>query len=160
LAAGATGLWQTPPDSLIPGTYRIEISDAASPAGYTVRNDQLLDPNVIGVGDARFMRFVLPENNRDPITVTDIEADPYPTISGRVYRPTLTATTVGYAAVDRNDLKVTMSCPGGTPVDATVSDAAGVRNATPPLFDSFTITPTQIDSGNLTGDCTLAVSAG
>ena len=160
LAAAASGLWQTPPDTLIPGTYRIEISDAASPAGYLVRNDQLLDTAVVGVGDARLMRFVLPENNRDPITVADIEADPYPTISGRIYRPTLTGSDVGYQPLDRNELAVTMSCPGGTPLAATVSDAAGVRGATPPLFDSFTITPTQIDAGNLVGDCTLAVRAG
>jgi hypothetical protein len=160
LAANSSGLWQTPPDSLIPGTYRIEISDAASPSGYLVRNDQLLDQDVVGEGDARLMRFVLPEDNDEPITVADIEADPYPKITGRIYRPTLTDADVGYRPVDRNDLAVTMSCPGGIPTAATLSDAAGVRGASPPLFDSFTITPAQIDSANLVGDCTLGVSAG
>ena len=42
-----TGLWQTPADSLVPGTYRIDIPDSSSPPGYLVRNDQVIDPAVV-----------------------------------------------------------------------------------------------------------------
>ena len=58
------GLWQTPPDSLVPGTYRIDIPDSSSPPGYLVRNDQVLDPAVVGVGAERNMKFVVPEGCR------------------------------------------------------------------------------------------------
>ena len=158
LASGPAGLWQTPPDSLIPGTYRIDISDAGSPPGYTVRNDQVLDPAVVGIGAERTMRFVVPEGVVDPITVASIEADAYPNITGRVYRPVTPPASIAYEPIDSADLTVSMSC-GGDSVNATMSDDGGVTGATPPLLDSFTITKEQIDANNLTGACSLTVSA-
>ena len=158
-----TGLWQTPVDSLVPGTYRIDIPDSSSPPGYQVRNDQVLDPAVVGLGAERNMRFVLPSDAVDPVTVGSIEADPYPTITGRVYKPVMPAPpdgTVAIEPIDSKDLGVTMSCPGGNPTPAALLDDAGVQGATPPLYDSWVITKQQIDAANLEGDCTLDVRGG
>ncbi len=156
----STGLWQTPADSLAPGTYRVDIPDSSSPPGYLVRNDQVLDPAVVGLGAERNMKFVVPEGAVDPITVASIEADPYPTITGRVYRPAMPPDSVDIVPIDSTDLGVTMTCPAGTPVAAAVLDDAGVQGATPPLNDSWVITKQQIDAANLSGNCTLDVVGG
>jgi hypothetical protein len=163
LASRTDGTWQTPPDSLIPGTYRLEISDTASPDGYLVRNDQLLDPDVVGpTPDSRFMRFVLPEDALDPVVVADIEADRYPVLSGRVYRPTLnpasTTAQTSLVPIDAASLNVTLDCADASgPYTPALLDVAGTVGAD--QWDSFTIDPLQVDAGNLTGDCEVSVTA-
>lgn len=161
LAARSDGTWQTPADSLIPGVYRVEIDDAASPPGYLVRDNQLLDPDVPGSTVVeQWMRFVVPEGAFDPVVVDDIQADPYPEITGRVFRASL-ASASGFVEVDHADLRVTMSCPGGTAVDAQVTDDAGVVGPSgSPLHETFRITKEQIDANNLTGNCQLTAQAG
>lgn len=159
LAARSDGTWQTPPDSLIPGVYRVEINDGDSPLGYVVRNDQVLDPNVTGPDPASVrMRFIVPEGAAEPVVVADIEADPYPEITGRVFRASLAS---GFVEVDSPDLDVTMTCPGATGAGvAELSDVAGIIG-TPanPRYETFTITKEEIDTKDLTGNCQLIASA-
>jgi hypothetical protein len=163
LTSRADGSWQTPPDSLIPGVYRLEISDNASPDGYLVRNDQLLDPEVVGdTPQSRFMRFVLPDDALDPVVVADIEADRYPVLSGRVYRPTLnpasTTAQTSLVPIDATSLNVTLDCADASgPYTPALLDIAGTVGAE--QWDSFTIDPLQVDAGNLTGDCDVSVTA-
>ena len=137
---GATGdLWTTPPAALPTGVYRIE---ATSPLGYLVRNDQILDtsPEVRG----RTMAFLVPkivDAEVKPLVIPPIEADPYPTITGRIFKPRLNGVTVEYDAVDEPSLAVTGTC-NGTPVPAgkiSITDSSGPTGGTA-LFDTFSLT--------------------
>ena len=150
LPSRADGSWQTPPDSLIPGTYRVEVTDNASPKGYLVRTDQLLDAAVVGATPAdRFMKFVLPGDATDPVVVADIEADRYPVLSGRVYEPVLDGTATRLDPIDSSGLSVTITCSDATaPFTAASRDAHGG-----PGNDSFSVTPEDVDAQNLTGSC-------
>ena len=122
--ADAAGTWSTPAAALSTGVYRIE---ATSPLGFLVRNDQILDtsPEVRG----RAMSFLVPvltDAEVRPLVIPPIEADPYPTITGTIYKPRLNGTAVEYDAVDEPSLGVTGVC-NGRPVDAadiTITDSS------------------------------------
>jgi Carboxypeptidase regulatory-like domain len=146
--------WESSPNSLTTGTYRVEVTDA--PPGYRVVPDQILDPNRPA---APVMEFEITPTQEDPIQVNDIEADIYPTLTGRIYKPLLTVpdtNTVGFARVDDQTLVVLLDCPGAaTTVTATLTDTV----QTQPGFDTYTINPVQLEQANASGNCTLTVSA-
>ena len=157
---GLNSVWQTTPDALITGTYSIQVDpNAAGLRGWVVRNDQTLDAEVTGPSPA--MKFVVPDDAIEPIEVGDIEADPYPNISGVVYQPILnpaiTPARTDLVPIDNSGLTVTMACPGGTPTLATITDEQTTISGT--LYDTFRI-PKEIVGGNdLIGDCTLTYEA-
>lgn len=158
------GVWETEPDSLLPGVYRIEIADNNSPSGYLVRNDQLLDDTIVATTPAgRFMRFRLPEGTGEPVVVADIEADRYPVLSGRVYRPEINPVGVqgvDLVPIDSPSLEVTVTCTDGLrTVNVSVDDLSGVIAPDGTFYDTFTLSPTEVDDDNLTGDCTFTISA-
>lgn len=161
LPSRSDGTWQTLPDSMVPGAYRIRIEDPDTPPGYTVHHNQLLDPEAPGATPSeKWMVFVIPEGAFDPVVVPDIYADPYPEITGRVFRSSLVSAS-GFTEVDDPDLKVTLSCPGGTTVEATLLDEAGLIGGPddPPRYETFRITKEDIDANNLTGNCELTAQA-
>ena len=138
--ANAAGAWTTPADALPTGVYRIQ---ATSPLGFFVRNDQILDtsPEVKN----RTMSFLVPvltDAEVKPLVIAPIEADPYPTITGKIYKPRLNGAVVEYDAVDEPSLAVTGVC-NGDPVpagDISITDAFGPTGGAPDLFDTFSIT--------------------
>ncbi len=162
--ANAAGTWTTPPAALATGVYRIQ---ATSPLGFLVRNDQILDtsPEVRG----RTMSFLVPiltNAEVKPLEIPPIEADPYPTITGKIYKPRLNGVTVEYDALDDSTLNVTGAC-NTKPVpaaDIKITDAFG--NSNPPdnnLLDTFTMSPTAvaalIPTNELPGNCQFSVTA-
>src|SRR5206468_2249171 len=75
-------VWQTDPDKgLLPGLYVAQVS--IPPPGYRVVDDQLLDPQA---STTHPMAFEVKPDKDDPITLQPIEADPFPAVSGRIYR--------------------------------------------------------------------------
>lgn len=153
-------LWQTLPDALVTGTYSVEVdSNAAGLRGFVVRDDQVLDPDVTGPDPE--MKFVIPNDAVEPIEVDDIEADPYPNISGVVYKPILNRTfdpaRTDLVAIDSAGLAVTMECPGATPTPATITDEQTTIGGG--LNDTFRISKELVDANDLIGDCTLTYEA-
>lgn len=145
--------WESSPNSLTTGTYRIEVTDP--PPGYAVANDQVIDPNR---PTAPVMEFEITPTQEDPIQVNDIEADKYPQLTGRILKPLLTTPAtngVDFAPVDDDTLAVTLTCPGAVPITAALTDAI---TATPGL-DSYTITPIQLETAGALGNCQLSASA-
>ena len=154
--ANSLGVWQTAPDALQTGTYSIDVLQGPAIRGYFIPGDQILDPAVTGAD--RAMKFVVPDDVIEPIVVTPINAYPYPAIRGNVYRPV--ASAAAFTAIDEPALAVSMTCPGGTPTNATITDELTTVNATLALNDTFLITKEEVDSNNLTGNCELTYSAG
>lgn len=152
LPSRADGTWQTPPDSLIPGTYRVEVTDNASPKGYLVRTDQLLDSAVVGATpNDRFMRFVLPADATDPVVVADIEADRYPVLRGTILKPAIDGTDTELDPIDSSGLSVTITCTDADgPYTVPLADGLGGAGN-----DSFELSPEDVDAQNLTGTCTI-----
>lgn len=162
--ANAAGTWTTPPAALPTGVYRIQ---ATSPLGFLVRNDQILDtsPEVRN----RTMSFLVPiltDAEVRPLEIPPIQADPYPTITGKIYKPRLNVAAVEYDALDDPALAVTGVCNGASipATDIRITDAFG--NSNPPtndLFDTFSLTKeavaTLIPTDALPGSCTFTVSA-
>ena len=147
-------IWESSPNSLTTGRYRVEVSDA--PPGYTVAPDQILDPNN---PTGPVMEFVISPTQEDPIVLNDIEADKYPVLQGRILKPLLTTPAtneVDYAPLDDDTLVVTVTCPGASgPLTATLTDEIG---ATPGL-DTYTLTPIELESAGALGSCVISVSA-
>jgi len=157
------GQWQTPPDVLRTGTYRVEIRPEDAPTGYLVVGDQILDP-VAG----KPMQFVVPtveEATVEPVAVAPIEADPFPELSGRVFRPVLDGTTVEFQPIDDERLVAAVECNGQPVENVDIRDTAGLQDGT--LFDEFFV-----DKGNvakairdasppyqLPASCTVTVTA-
>jgi len=152
------GVWQTDPDLLSTGTYRIEIVDGDAPVGYVVRHDQPLDPIA-----AKPMTFVVPVvTTADQIIVGDIEADPYPEITGRVFKPELDGGGAAFVPIDDSTLTVDLTCNGSTATGITPLDVAGVVNGT--AYDEFKFTKEVVAGlipvpGDLGGSCDIAVAA-
>ncbi|HSL74024.1 MAG TPA: carboxypeptidase regulatory-like domain-containing protein [Ilumatobacteraceae bacterium] len=148
--ANADGVWQTSQDALVTGTYSIVVERlGAGLDGHLIRDAQVIDPTAGGP-----MRFVVPEGSADPIENLVIVADPYPEISGNVYRADSRPLS-GISAIDVDGLAVSMSCPGGTTADATITDVLGQAG----LPDSYRISPEQVGRNRLTGNCTLRFTA-
>lgn len=148
------GRWQTSADKLTTGTYRVEISP---PPGYVVRGDQVLDP-----ATGRAMTFLVPLLTAaavEPVDVPAIEADAYPGISGRIYKPRLNGAAVEFDAIDEPALRVTATC-NSTPVTVTLSDEFGTIGAD--RYDTFSISSTAIAAAippaSLPGACTVTAN--
>ncbi len=161
--ANAAGAWSTPADALPTGVYRLQ---ATSPLGFFVRNDQILDtsPEVKN----RTMSFLVPvltDAEVKPLVIAPIEADPYPTITGKIYEPRLNGVAVEYDAVDEPSLAVSGVC-NGEPVpasDISITDAFGPTGGAPDLFDTFSITKETVAGlipiDGLPGTCSFTVEA-
>jgi hypothetical protein len=159
----ATGTWTTPPAALPTGVYRIQ---ASSPLGFFVRNDQILDtsPEVRN----RTMSFLVPvltDAEVKPLVIPPIEADPYPTITGKIYKPRLNVAAVEYDAVDEPSLAVTGVC-NGDPIpagDISITDAFGPTGGAADLFDTFSIAKEAVAElipvDELPGTCSFTVGA-
>lgn len=164
VTGGTDGLWVTEPRELIPGDYRVRIPASGAPQGYRVLNDQQLDPRT-----GQTMRFSVVPGLEETNLVRDLEADPFPDISGRVFSPRLIANATELVPIDlpadpatgSSALTATLTCAGlpGS-VDANMTDLAGSSPSGAPTFDSFNITKEQIDDANFEGNCQVEVSAG
>jgi hypothetical protein len=148
-------LWESTPNSLTTGTYRIAVTRA--PPGYAVVNDQILD-NTLPATSPR-MRFQIRPDDEAPVRVNDILADPFPQLSGHVYVPTLADPAnngVTFGPIDA-PMTVTLTCPGGLTADvpATLSDELGNS----PAVDTYTFDPVTIQQQNLLGLCVITVTA-
>ena len=121
--------WETTPNSLTTGIYRVDVTDP--PPGYRVLGDQVIDadnPN------APVMQFEIKPTDEDPLKLNDIEADPYPTLKGKIFKPLLTNPTtneVSFVPIDDNALAVTLSCPGAPNVVARRAQRRGPGGAGP-----------------------------
>jgi hypothetical protein len=148
-------LWESTPNSLTTGTYRVAVTRA--PPGYAVVNDQILD-NTLPITSPR-MRFQIRPDNEAPVRVNDIAADPFPELTGHVYVPTLADPAnnqVTFGPIDA-DMTVTLTCPGGLTanVPATLTDEIGNS----PGIDTYTFDPVTIQQQNLLGICVITVTA-
>jgi hypothetical protein len=159
VAADADGKWQTSPDKLTVGTYRIEISP---PPGYLVRGDQVLDP-----ATGRPMSFVVPVLTAaevKPVIVPAIEADAYPGLSGRIYKPRLNGANVAFDALDDPALTATATCTGksGTPKPVVVKPGDEFGTVGTTWYDAFSISANEISAAippaDLPGTCTVNLS--
>jgi len=149
--------WATQPDELEIGTWEALIRDDFAPEGYAVRNTQTLDPAAGGP-----MRFIIPPESVDPVQVTPIEAVPYPNIGGRVLQPKLIGGNTVFEPIDSASLTVTVTCTngiGGPFTGAVLTDDLGSTNSQKNLFDTFFIDKSFTDGSELTGDCSLLVTA-
>ena len=156
------GTWTTTESALQTGLYRIQ---ATSPTGFFVRNDQVLDTSPAVGG--RTMVFLVPEITDaevEALSLPPIEADPYPTITSKIYQPRLNGVTVEYDAVDQPLLGVTGTC-NGAPVpaaDIIITDTFG-PTGTPNQFDTFTLdkeaVARAIPINQLPGRCEFTVTA-
>jgi hypothetical protein len=159
--------WESAAASLTTGLYEVRVSKP--PPGYSVTPDQEL------VAGQPLMRFrVLPTDDR-PIELRPIEADHFPELSGVVLAPRLGAgNVVSFVPIDRADLAVTLTCPGVDGVDQSVTlDTAALPNlpgepANSGLgdiagsgagFDTYFFGPITLQSNDLSGACTLRVTA-
>ena len=157
------GTWTTTESALPTGLYRIQ---ATAPTGFFVRNDQVLDTSPAVGG--RAMVFLVPEITDaevQPLSLPPIEADPYPTITAKIYQPRLNGIAVEYDAVDQPLLGVTGTC-NGTPVpaaDIVIADTFGPTGGAPDQFDAFTIDKEAvarlIPTTQLPGSCEFTVTA-
>ena len=156
------GTWTTTESALPTGLYRIQ---ATAPTGFFVRNDQVLDTSPAVGG--RAMVFLVPEITDaevTPLSLPPIEADPYPTITAKIYQPRLNGMTVEYDAIDQPLLGVTGTC-NDIPVpaaDIAITDTFG-PTGTPNQFDTFTIdkeaVARAIPINQLPGRCEFTVTA-
>ncbi len=71
--------WETPPNSLISGIYRVRVT--RPPPGYRVRDDQVL------VDTQPAMQFVVRPTDEAPIMLNDLKADILPSLTGAVVVP-------------------------------------------------------------------------
>jgi hypothetical protein len=160
--ANAAGTWTTPPAALPTGVYRIQ---ATSPLGFLVRNDQILDTSPeVRNRPMSFLVPVLTDAEVKPVEILPIEADPYPTITGKIYKPRLNVAAVEYDALDESSLAVTGVC-NGAPVpsaDIAITDGFGPTGLTD-AFDTFSITKEAVarllPSDKLPGTCQFTVTA-
>jgi hypothetical protein len=150
-------VWETPADPpiLITGLYRVEVS--RPPPGYAIVNDQVLD-DALPTTAPRTMRFEILPEIEDPLRLNDIEADPYPTLRGRVYIPQLRDAAGNVIDFDlrEGDMTVTLNCPGGTATDlpADLIDEPGTPTAT---VETYFFSRGALQTNNMLGACTLRV---
>ncbi|MFT6291990.1 MAG: hypothetical protein ACJAR2_002600 [Ilumatobacter sp.] len=163
ITGGPDGLWETASRALQPGDYRMRIPEGSAPQGYRVENDQQLD-----LSSSQAMRFTVGGGLQDSNQVLDIEADPFPDISGRVFSPRLVGNATQLVPIDvgadpgtgESLLTAMLTCAGQPgSVDATMTDRFSGGTPAAPLFDSFNITKEQIDDAALSGACQVDVSA-
>ncbi len=139
------GKWQSGED-LPTGTYRAVINAGDEPAGYVVRDDQT---------------FVIPEVKDEAveaIVVPPIEADAYPNIDGRIYKPLLVGNTITYGPIDADTLVVKATC-GGQDVKVTTSSFGGDAAKDDAFSIAFTAIAEKVPAAQLPTTCTIAVSA-
>ena len=141
-------LWESTPNSLIDGTYEI---DVRPPPGYAVK-PQILDPDL----PSNPMRFVVSPTDEDALRLNDILLDPYPNLTGKIYTPVISGpgNTLGLAPLDAN-ATVALTCPGVTASAPAVMTDTGA----PVGIDTYTIDRITISSANLVGNCQLTVQA-
>lgn len=129
------GVWQTQPNALSNGTYRVEFQPGDEPVGYKVRNDQKLDSSL---ADGIVMRFVVRDGKtKTQVVINDIEADPYPVVTGRVSKPVLGPTTT-FVPIDDPNLTVGAVCNGNA-VTVRLLDTTGLSDPGKTLYDEFSI---------------------
>ncbi len=152
---GADGNWVTESRALAPGEYRIRVADGGAPNGYRVLEDQQLDPDATAL-----MRFVVDPLELDTNMVLDIEADPFPDLSGRVFAPSLAAGVTTLDPIDSTSLQAVLRCDGNpNQLVATMTDLDGAQDAAAPLLDSFSIAKEDVDDLQLIGDCRIDLTA-
>lgn len=147
-------LWESSPNSLTDGLYEVEVTD--SPPGYLVRGDQLLDTDLPG----STMRFTIGANDENAIRLNDIQADPYPVVSGNLLVPldgTL-ADPLQFAPLDA-DASVTMTCH---PTPSTTTTGTAVLTDVNPAVagkDHYEFDAIAIEQAQLLGPCTITVAS-
>jgi hypothetical protein len=124
-----TWRWQTEANKLSAGVYRLHVAPGDAPAGYVVRNTQVLD-TTLGVP----MRFRVPDVDKakvEQVFLPAIQADSYPTLSGRVFKPVLDGSNVTFAALDAASLAVSAVCSGtevtGTELPGSIVPGSGFQ---------------------------------
>ncbi len=144
-------LWQSPPNALPAGTYELDV--VKPPAGYLVRNTQIIDPITIG---AKPMQFTISPTDEDTIRLNDLLAVPYPTLKGRLLVPlTSNGDTVSYKPLDAT-VAVTLSCPSG---DSNVPAELVDTNTGVPGLDSYVFSRASIETHKLLGACTIKITS-
>lgn len=142
------GEWQTLPQVLPAGIYRVEIVGAN---GYEEPTAQQLQPGLPP------MQILILPSAAEATEIPTLLANRYPDIMGRVYEPRLLAgTQTEFDPIDDPDLEVEMSC-GGDAVPVPVSDEFGTVGGD--AFDSFFLTRQAVDANDLLGECELVFSA-
>jgi hypothetical protein len=140
--------WETEPQSLTSGLYRIEV--IVPPAGYSIIPNQVIDDVNLLPTDPQALHFRIPDDNDEPIILDDIFAVQFPSVSGRLLAPELTGTspnTVGLQPLPAANAEVTLTCGTGSaavPVDAD---------------SRFTFGPAIISENELLGPCTISATA-
>lgn len=161
--------WQSSPNSLIEGLYRIEVT--RPPPGYALLPDQVVDPTVTTTPAS--MRFIVPVDSEEPVVVGDIEMVLYPIVSGRIFAPQLSGggdtSLVAMAdevVEDLDELEVRLTCGESTAIADIVplGDPGAVQPS--PGFElpgerdyHFEFTPFVMQQERLLGQCELTVTA-
>ena len=115
------------------------------PRGFVVVEDQRLQPEPPEGFRIRRMQFVYDRTiaSDGTLELNPIEADPFPTVGGTVYRPILRDGETRIVPVDSDDLEVTLSCTGAPEGNAPV---VVLSDAEPnPGKDTFEIDRDNVD---------------
>ncbi|MGB0114421.1 MAG: hypothetical protein WBP59_14465, partial [Ilumatobacteraceae bacterium] len=157
-AADASGQWQTEPNELSRGTYLIAFQPGDMPPGTSVPRLSVPNPPSGALVAATFEIGDANGESVDTLVVPDIEANPYPTITGRVLEPKLTGTTLSWDGFHQPT--VTGTC-NGNPV--TIGVAAPTVGGNAAIHNEFTITKQELQQAipatALPASCQLQVSA-
>ncbi len=158
--------FETAPASLTSGTYRVHVVNP--PPGYRVVPDQVLQQGQPP------MRFVISPTADAPIDLGNIEADRFPELAGTVLAPQLaTSGAITFNNIETANLRVALTCPGVDGVPATVTLPTPPGQPPPPgielsrledkgggtALDSYFFHPVTLQRNDLSGDCTLDVTA-
>jgi hypothetical protein len=158
--ASTTWRWETDANQLSAGVYRLHVAPGDAPAGHVVRNTQVFDATLGGP-----MRFRVPEVDQakvEPVFLPAIQADPYPTLSGRVFTPVLDGSNVTFAPINAASLAVSAVCSGtevtSTQLPASIVPGSGFQISNLQLA---TVIPqsTLLTSSGVRPACELTVSA-
>jgi hypothetical protein len=140
--------WETEPQSLTTGLYRIEV--IVPPAGYSIIPNQVIDDVNLLPTDPQAFHFRIPNDNDEPIVLDDIFAVQFPSVTGRLLAPELTGTspnTVALPPLPAANAEVTLTCGEN-------SAAVGVD-----ADSRFTFSPAIISENELLGLCTISATA-
>jgi hypothetical protein len=144
--------WETPPNSLISGTYRVRVT--RPPPGYRVRDDQVI------VDGQPAMQFVVLPTDEAPIMLDDLQADILPSLTGAVVVPQRDATgTISFVPLDDDSLEVSLRCGAFGPVSAEPPDGLFDGPDSGPGFDHYFFSAITMGENNLLGQCELTVGA-
>ncbi len=141
--------WESEPNSLVTGRYRIRVT--RPPPGYRVEPDQVL------VRGQPPMEFRIRPDADAPLDLADLEADRFPELRGNIRGPVVDPGdgTVDWAPINADDLGVALSCDGRAFVPA-FQLLDGDEDGSP---DAYRYPPIYLQNKNLTGICTLRVTA-